>query len=179
MTASRVVAVSTFESARLGVVGCTLVALSTNPTILLMGGGDPNLFYLVRVVCYCAYLRGRLPLLDRIASGRRTTLLLSLNVRHVHNVSQNLLVFSCAPSLSYWLSVLRRAYSEAGHRSYALMTLTRFRDTFLLDYSNVSVLLLILCGLLLQLNLLQEVVSLLLDPYVMLADLGSLLGVSC
>jgi len=59
------------------------------------------------------------------------------------------------------------------------MTLTRFRDTFLLDDSNVSVLLLILCGLLLQLNLLQEVVSLLLDPYVMLADLGSLLGVSC
>lgn len=57
------------------------------------------------------------------------------------------------------------------------MSLTRFRDTFLLIYGNFSMLLLILNGLLLQLYFLQKVVRLLLNHYVMLADLGSLLGV--
>jgi len=177
VTPSRVVAVPAFETTRLRIVGCTLVALAAGPAIGLIGWGYPDLFNLMTVVGYRANLRGCLALLDSIASGCGPTFLFALNVRHVHNVGQYFLMFSCAASWCYLLGVLWRANGEDSDRSHTLMSLTRFRNTFLLIYGNFSMLLLILNGLLLQLYFLQKVVRLLLNHYVMLADLGSLLGV--
>jgi hypothetical protein len=132
------------------VVGSTLVALARGPPIGLLVRGDPYLFDLVTVVGACTYLRGCLGLLDSVAGGCRPTFLLSLDVRHVHDISQDLLVVSRATRLVHLLSVLWRANSEAGDGSHVLMALTRFRDALLVDNSDVStMLLLLLCGLLL------------------------------
>jgi len=107
VTPPRVVALATFETTRLDVVGSTLVALARVPSIGLLVGGDPYLFDLVSVVSTCTYLRGCLGLLDSVAGGCGPTLLLSLDVRHVHDISQYLLVVSGATRLVHLLGVLR------------------------------------------------------------------------
>lgn len=79
-------------------VRCTLITLPTYPSIgALLSRGDPNLLDLRSATAgTCAHLRRRLRLLYTVARGRRSTLLLPLNVGHVHDLGEDFLMVACA-----------------------------------------------------------------------------------